>query len=397
MLLYKNGTTFEYAASMAATWVWAPAFYVTSYIGYNQGLISLIIFLIPNFLGVLLFGLFAKYVTSQQSTQGITFNDIVNRAGIRQERLHSLLGLVLLVCSSIVQLIGMHLLLTHWFHVDKLISALIISAISLGIVWKNGIKASIISDVYKYLLVLFAAIVLLGITLADPNTNVSNIPLFKEQELTSILNFAITGGLGLLTAPYIDQTFWQRAYSMKKEDLVKTYAITASIFIVIPAMFGTIGLLCATQGHDGWNIANYFDGWMGILFGAAVFCALLSTLDSNLCAVECLQVDIFKTEKNSKISYFVLLAISGLLFVSLDATINDYWLLYGTARSTAFIPTLLILLNKFDTNRLFYSTAVAAIGGTIAYVLLKNWDYVYMISIIAAFLPILGYKAKASL
>lgn len=395
MLLYKNGSTFEYAASMAATWVWAPAFYVTSFIGYNQGLFSLIIFLIPNFLGVFLFGIFAKHAIYSQNKQGLTFNDIIARSCISQERLHTVLGVVLLTCSSIVQLIGMHLLLTHWFSVDKLTSAFLISAVSLLIVWKNGIKASIVSDVYKYLLVLIAGIILLGVTLFDPSNNFSQITFFKEQETTSILNFAITGGLGLITAPYVDQTFWQRAYSMKKENLVKTFAITACIFIVIPAMFGTIGLLCATQGHGAdWIISNYFDGWLGVLFGLAVFCALLSTLDSNLCAMQCLQTDLLKTEKYNKASYFILLAVSCLFFISFNMTINDYWLIYGTARSTAFVPMLLVLLNRFDARRLFIGTLLAVVVGAGGYVMLKHWDHVYLMSILACLLPLIGYKPK---
>lgn len=58
----RNIGVFSSAMSIAATWIWAPALFVSAEQAYVNGFIGLFWFLIPNVLCLLLFIPFAKKI-----------------------------------------------------------------------------------------------------------------------------------------------------------------------------------------------------------------------------------------------------------------------------------------------------------------------------------------------
>ena len=396
-ILYKDGTLFQYASSLAATWVWAPALYVSSSIGYYYGLVGLLVFVIPNVLCMILFGLVASYSRKQVYYQQYSFLDAIEKAGIKQQTVHTTVGLILLVCSSIVQLLGMHLLLTQWFDLSKFYSGLIICAISVGIVWKGRLKGSIVTDSWKYIVTAVVGLILVGYGLFDSSTVVGNIKIFDSKDTDYLIGFAITSSIGLLSAPYVDQTFWQRAYSVDRNNVVKTFLTGAMLFVIIPVCFGIVGLLYGTTNSvSNWSIADQFTGVWGILLGAAIFCALLSTLDSNLCAVESLWVSCTGNydEKVSRFSYLVLAGTALVVFSLIDITITQLFLIYGTIRTCIALPTIMIVFKRFDKTRLFYGTLAAIVFGAGGYLVMSylGSPYAYICTIGALLIPLIGFK-----
>lgn len=393
-ILYKDGSIFQYASSLAATWVWAPALYVASAVGYYYGLLGLSIFLVPNVLGLIVFGYFASKARKKQY-EGYSFHDAIGAASNKQQMLHLIISVTILVCSSFVQIYGMHLLLTQWFAVDKAVSALLISLVSLLVVWKTGIKGSIISDSWKYIVTLAAGIILLGTTLGNPDVSLSAVKIFDPADFDYLIGFGITTFIGLITAPYIDQTFWQRAYCITNvKDVFKTFLASAIMFGLVPLSFGLIGALSATATViPGWEVSAAFTGIDGIILAAAVFCALLSTLDSNLCAIESLWVKNFGESVDSRWSYIILLVIVGLLFVYTNITLVQLFLIYGTIRTCMCVPTILIINNKFDDNRLFVGSVLAIVFGAIGFLIasILALPYAYVCTILALTLPLIGY------
>ena len=103
-LLWKNANTFYYASSIAATWIWSPAIFVSSERAYFDGIWGYLMFLIPNILTLILFGYFANKVRSK--VDGVTLLDAVNSADKRQKYLHLLISLTVLIASSGVQILG---------------------------------------------------------------------------------------------------------------------------------------------------------------------------------------------------------------------------------------------------------------------------------------------------
>ena len=391
MILYKQGTNLQYASSMASTWVWAPAIYVSAFTGYQYGLAGALAFTVPNILALILFGFVSSYAIKNLNHQGFTFNDILeSKVDTAQIRIHTLVSVIILICSCIVQIIGMHLLLSNWFEIPKFISALLISIASIIIVWKSGIKGSIISDTWKYFITVFAGIILL-LSLLLGDYDITKIKIYDPSDNSYLIPFAITGTIGLLSAPYVDQTFWQRAFSAK--DTRSMFNLSAILFAIVPITFCLIGMLCATNGITGnWQISSQFTGTLGIILGLAVFCALLSTLDSNLCALQSFVV----TRKwgNDRIYMILLLLVSSILFTCIDITIAKLWLVYGTIRTSLAVPTLLIIFNKFDKSRLLYSTILSVLVSSIGYMLLSYMQVsnAWICTVLGLIIPLLGYR-----
>ena len=311
-LLYKGGDPMVYAASMASTWIWAPAIFVAASMGYFYGWAGVALFSIPNALAILLFGIFASKVISV-NPDGITFLNALESAPKPQRELHLGIGMVVTACSTIVQLLGMHLLLSTWFDIPIFVSALIVSVISLIIVWRHGLKGSIISDYWKWFVTVACGCVLVGFLLADPSVSLSRAKVFDPSDLGYLVSFGLTATIGWWCAPYADQTFWQRAYSCGKDNVLTVFGLASLMFVFVPILFGVVGLLSASTGIvEGWTVASAFGtSWLGIVLGAAVFCALLSTLDSNLCAVQSLAETEFGLD--GRIAMLILLGASSIL------------------------------------------------------------------------------------
>lgn len=396
LLLYKGGRTWHYASSMASTWMWAPALFVSSWLGYYYGIVGLLAFCVPNFLSMIIFGWLADISINKRKQDGFTFKEALKTSHPYQVYLHIFLGFVLLICSMMVQTIGMHLMLTTWFPtIPKLVSAVIVTGIALSIVWKTGLKSCIITDSWKYLVTAGIGLFLLSLVLFNPDTNITEVKFFDHNDLDYLIGFSITTALGLISAPCVDQTFWQRVYSVPKNKIKSIFTTASCLFIIVPISFGLIGLLLRTQtGFQAvdWQVSQAFTGFLGILLGTAVFATLLSTFDSDLCAIQSLSEKVLNFNGKYMILLSCLFVI--VLFTSINITIPALFLFYGTMRTSTAIPTILVVLDKLDKVRLLISTVFAIIIGSGGYLVASyfNYPYLYIFTILAFVLPIFGFS-----
>lgn len=387
-LLYKKANTFLYASSIAATWIWAPAIFVSSERAYFDGIWGYLMFLIPNILTLILFGYFAEKVRNK--VDGVTLLDVIEKADKRQKYLHLAISLTVLICSSCVQILGIHTLFSAWFDLPKWVSAVIISLVALGTVGKNGIKTSIITDSWKWIIMFTIGLILVICNfINNPTSNFSGIS--GKSALTLWETFGISTAIGLLFAPYVDQTFWQRVFSLNKDKVKSTFYWSALLFGLIPLLFGMIGFF-QSHTNSNWSIGYAFNGNVfNAMLALVVISALLSTLDSNLCAISSIVVKEFNQSINiGRLSMIVLLTLSSLLMIFSSITITGLFLIYGTIRTCAASPTILIVLNKYNKNRLFYCTLIAAIVAPIGYMM--GGDYKYVFTILALLIPAFGYS-----
>lgn len=383
-------STFVLAASIAATWVWAPAIFVSSNIAHTKGIVGLLWFLIPNALTLVLFGYLVSKV--QEEYRSHTFKSLFRELN-GQKRLHAITSLILLVCSTVVQLIGIHTLLSEWFGLSKIVSCIGVSATALALVYHQGLKSCILTDVGKYCLMLMVGVVC-AILSYTGTFNVEGVA--SKGILDTTLSFGLITAIGLLSAPYVDQTFWQRVFCIDRDKIVKTFSLAAIMFAVIPLLFGLCGIMAT---GDNWTIATAFKSpVMQCVLGIGVFSALLSTLDSNLCAISSLAYSIKSNEKDNiyygRISMFMLLALSSIVFLATDITITALFLLYGTIRTCAAIPTILVILKRFSATRLFYSTLLAMVLAPLGYALSAGTTYQWCFTMLGLILPLLGYRSN---
>lgn len=388
--LYKGASDWSYAASIASTWIWAPAIFVSSSVAHNMGLTGLLWFLIPNTLTLIVFGHIASHFKREGREMALA--DVACKSGPAQELLHSIVALVLLVCSSTVQLIGIHTLLSSWFDIPKYVSAAVLGIICFAIVWRGGLKCCIDTDAVKYRMVLIAGVVFAAlVSVGDFAPNLDGYLQKGSWEIAAA--FGITTAIGLLSAPYVDQTFWQRVFSIHPQRVVPVFYKSALLFAIIPLCFGYVGL-CAPGGAE-WDIT-----WVAvdiptqIILAAAVLSALISTLDSNLCAIASMVYRNTGDAFAAKLNMVALFLLSSIVFCATDITIVGLFLFYGTLRTCLAVPTILMVFERFHTFRLFGVSVATVLIAPIGYALAAPFGYGWVFTVLALILPLMGYSRR---
>lgn len=392
-LVYRGDSSHTYAMSVAATWVWAPAVFVASNMAYYSGLYGFLWFLIPNFLTLMLFGYFAQKFVLEKGKEhfvGLTDLFVDNK---KQSNLHSVVSSILLVSSGCVQIIGLHTLLQVYFPTIPIwMSACLISVFCYIYSKHGGIKWCIITDKLKYIIMLLIGLILVGISFCD--TNLSDVTFFGVNNPNFwdvTISFGIISTIGLICAPYVDNTFWQRVFCLEKQNVSSTFRWGALYFLVIPLCFGLVGFLSTPVGEQGWIITKAFgdSGVVTAMLFVAITCALISTLDSCLCAADALSKRTINIPAME-----VMLVLSCVIVILLEPTIVQMFLAYGTIRTAIAVPTLLTIYNKFDRERLFWATLCAVVVGGCGYLTmsLMGLPYGFVFTIFALLCPLIGFK-----
>jgi Na+/proline symporter len=387
-LLWKNANEWFYAASVAATWIWAPAIFVASDKAYFDGVWGFLMFLIPNILTLILFAYFAEMVRSK--IDGFTLVDAIAEVVKGQKRLHLTVSVIVLICSTCVQILGLHTLFSAWFAIPKWVSASAVSVLALAMVVRSGIKGSIQTDAVKYVIMLLAGVVLLVPTVnANPQIRLEGMHNSGFMELAAV--FGVSTAVGLFSAPYADQTFWQRVFSIEKGEVKSTFLRSAVLFALIPLIFGLIGFY-QISADVNWSIGQAFgSGALNAVLAFCVVAALLSTLDSNLCAIASIACREFGCSINGgRAAMIALMTAGSLVMIATEVTITDLFLLYGTIRTCVALPTILIILDRYDTHRLFYSTLACILVAPLGFVLCPGYKWFF--TILALLIPLTGFK-----
>lgn len=379
------------AASLASTWIWAPAIYVSSEIAAQYNILGLLFFLIPNILTLVALGIFADRI--KEMLDGYTIFQYIKANGTKtQYIIHVAIGILLLLCSTVVQLIGLKLLLLHLFtDVNAQLMLLSIIAIIFVYMGYGGIKMSIYTDVAKYIAILVCSMLLIS------TIDISDINLVLHEPIDMMKTFGITTAIGLILAPYVDQTMWQRIFCVNKKDIKKMCLAAAFFFGIVPTLTGIIGL--SHFYSDSFNIVSLYTNYpYNIIIFILVFCTLVSTIDSNLSAISSIVWNELDLENRKGyivgiIAQLLLLTVGYIIAIS-DVKILGMFLMYGILRTTVGIPTILLLTNRCNKALIEKLTIISIIIMIFGYTMLGN-NYNYILSIIALFLPFLAYKNKS--
>lgn len=146
------------------------------------------------------------------------------------------------------------------------------------------------------------------------------------------------------------------------------------MFAVVPLSMGILGLIVAGSSIEIKDtsivnfelIRNALPSGMVVAFLFMLISGLLSTVDSNLCAVASLTTDI-KKEINIKYSKraMILLLIAGISIANIPKiSVTHLFLIYGTLRATTLLPTVMTLKKvKLSSKGVFFGVLISLIIG----------------------------------
>ena len=351
--------------SIAATWIWAPALFTSTENAYTKGFAGLFWFLVPNVLCLVLFIPFARKIR-REMPEGITLSgymhDKYKSKGVRNAYLFQLGALSIL--STAVQLLAGSKILSLLTGIPFWVMTIIMAVVAFSYSQFSGIKASMLTDAIQMVFMLIASIcfAVFGIKngggIGNVITGLGGFSgecgsLFSSKGLEIFLGFGLPTTIGLISGPFGDQSFWQRAFSVKKDKIGRSFFLGALLFGIVPLSMGILGFIGAGSGYVANDtgvinfelISHLFPEWAVIPFLFMIISGLLSTIDSNLCAVSSLTTDIFedKSLKKTKWSMIVVLFIAIIIANIPGLTVTHLFLMYGTLRASTLLPTVLTL------------------------------------------------------
>ena len=377
------------AMSIAATWIWAPALFISAEKAYTNGIPGLFWFLVPNVLCLILFIPFAKRMRAQYP-DGITLTGYMAET-YRSPKVKGAYAFqmgALAVLSTAVQLLAGGKMIATITDIPFWIVTIALAAIAYSYSRFSGIKASVATDVVQF------GIILLGCALIVPwllskaggmsaviaglgSITGEYTSLTSETGLTVFLGFGLPTAVGLISGPFGDQCFWQRTFAIRKDRLGRSFFFGALLFGLVPLTMSMVGFAAAgtdfiakdTSMVNMEFIMSVLPAWVLAPFLMMCLSGLLSTVDSNLCAAASMTTDWQITGKlengdNIKVSRHVmlaLLAVSILIANIPGLTVTHLFLFYGTLRASTLLPTVLTLLGKKLSASGVYSGIVASL------------------------------------
>lgn len=354
------------AMSIAATWIWAPALFTSAEKAYTNGWPGLFWFLVPNVLCLLIFVPFGKKMR-KQAPEGITLSGYM-RQRYQSGAVHGAylfeLGTLSVLSSAVQLLAGAKILavVTGW---PFWLLTVVLAAIAFSYSQYSGIKASVLTDTLQMVLMLAGCTLLVPWALSS-NTGVSDLvhglfgisgeytSLFSKKGIEVLLSFGIPTAVGLVAAPFGDQCFWQRAFSIRKDKVGGAFRLGAVLFAIVPLSMGILGFIAAGTGYVAQEtgmvnfelVSSLFPAWVMLPFLFMVISGLLSTTDSNLCAAASLTSDFGGNMRAAKTAMLVQLALAIAIANIPGLTVTDLFLVYGALRATTMLPTVLTLNGK---------------------------------------------------
>lgn len=355
------------AMSIAASWIWAPALFVSAEQAYTNGIPGLFWFLAPNVACLVLFIPFAKRIR-RMMPQGITLSGFMGeryRSG-RVKGVYLFQLSAITVLSTGVQLLAGGKILSTVTGLPFFGVTVFLAIIAFTYSQFSGIQASVMTDAVQMVLILAACAIfvpwaLSGGGAADFIKGLAGSSgeygsLFSGKGLEVFLSFGLPTAIGLIAGPFGDQVFWQRAFSIQQNKIGRAFIIGAALFAVVPLSMGALGYIAAGSGFVPADtgvvnlelITHLFPAWATLPFLFMLISGLLSTVDSNLCAAASLTTDMTKSQ-GMKIprAAMIMLLIAGISIANIPGlTVTQLFLFYGTLRAATLLPTVITLLDK---------------------------------------------------
>ncbi len=313
-------------SSIAASWIWAPAVFVSTLFAYQYGLAGLFWFTAPNMAALAIFAILAPRIR-QKMPYGYTLPQWI-RHSLGDEKVHKLYLYPFFfyqLMSITVQLYAGGNLLAlvlgiPVYQATAVVTIAILGAIPLIYTLVSGFESAIITDFLQLALIFVALIVLIPWSVSIAGIDSIRAGLAGISGSANILNpkiafsLGIVTSIGLIAGSVSDQQYWQRAFAIKEGHLRRAFIFGALAFGLVPILLGFLGFIGADpsfaavvpEGVDTSLIgvvvvSRLLPVWTVFFFVIMLLCALSSTLDSGMNAAASLwTTDVMKYTDEEK-------------------------------------------------------------------------------------------------
>lgn len=382
--------------SIASSWIWAPALFVSVQVAYQMGLAGIFWFTLPNILALVIFAIFAPRIRSRLP-EGYTFTQYI-KYRLQSRRVHKIFLFPFFfyqLMAVVVQLFAGGSLLALLTGIPLTIIMPILAVIVLIYTLISGFQASVVTDFVQLGLIYVIGIVILPLAWhAAGGAHAIGAGIHGIQNIGSMFDagvafsFGIVTAIGLIAGSISDQSNWQRAFAVKEGKVVKAFIFGSILFGIVPIALSTLGFLGANpalhialpQGIDSSMIgvqavATLLPFWAVTLFVVMLLAGLSSALDAGLSAASSLWVtDVVKPKDDSHTIKAARLSMVGItilgLLISLGAIyiphfgLQQLWWVFNTIAACVMVPTVLSLYwNKLDERGVFWGVLVSFVIG----------------------------------
>ncbi len=372
------------ALSIASTWVWAPSLFVAAERAYLTGFAGVFWFTVPNVLCLLIFIPFAKKIR-QELPEGITLSGYMKQkysGRVKNIYLVELMGLA--VMSTVVQFVAGSKMLGPVIGVPSWAVILVMAVCTYLYSQYSGIRASVVTESIQMVVILAVCVMLVAGTLSMKGVGAyiaglggidgNYLNLFGDGGKAVFWSFGLSTTIGLLSGPFGDQTFWQRAFSVEKKRIGNSFALGAFFFMLVPLSLSLLGFVAAGTGFvpNDTGMVNFefvfsiFPDWSVWLFVLMIISGLVSTVGSNLCAFPTLANDAIKSFSlfDSKMTMALYLIATVAIANIPGLTVTTLFLFYGTLRASTLLPTVLTLKGvRLNEAGVFYGVIASLVLG----------------------------------
>jgi len=417
--------TFQGSLSVAAAWLWAPGLFISTQQAYVNGLVGLFWFCLGNFLTLMAFAYFAKLLRKREPN-GFTFSGYLKeRLSPRVQWLFVAEMLILATCAFAINLIAGSSTIATLTGINYGLATLLMTGIAILYSFRSGLKATVITEVIKILVVWTGVIILVPWVISVAGgwdvvmaglggVTGEGASIFGTPFAWGIFTgFGAAAFLGHLGGPWGDNSFYQRAFSIKEKSIIPSFVLASFVFIVIPIMMGLLGFVAAGTGMEipanmvgttnAIVIGSFLPGFAALIFAFMVFAGLVSILDSQFASVANMTGhDIFNkfkegSDEKESVNYarigMILLAVAGLIVANIPGmTLVYLFLFFAILRAAVWLPSMIALLRpKWITEAgMFWGILLAAIPGEALYIYGRLFDGGSTITFIGTLLAIFG-------
>ncbi len=368
--------------TITATWTWAIALLVPSQKAYEQGFAGAFWYLVPSVLTLFIYCWFLSRV-NEKFLDNYTLPQLMKkRWGNKVHREYAVILALLQVMCYAVNIIAGAKLICSLLRINYTMCTIILAFFVLFYTMRGGFRSSVNTDVIQTLTLCIGSVVIVATlvfyfgrqqeqtvlqAIMDGMTGYEGKDfqsLFSEESRKVFLSYGLTSVLGLITGPFGDQMYWQRAFAIRKEKRNKAFILADILFTIIPVAMILTGFLAASQVkgnvlriNDSANVAieyisYYLPGVSSYFFVVMAGAAITSTMDSCLCAFSSIIVNDFFPDDEKRIrgiSYISMLClVLASIFISNIPGIQTLYLFmfYTVIRMCTFYPTIITCFDK---------------------------------------------------